>query len=275
MKLWGNLLIYVAAGYLFSLVMIPFLFKMLRDAGAVRPNYRSEEIPVGAGMFIPFVYCAVVIAMQRFQESKWLIFLFGLTYFGLLGLVDDLLGSRSSTGFKGHFSSLIRGKLTTGALKALGGGAGAILISLFSFPHKPWWQVLAAALLIALSANTLNLFDLRPGRALKVFFLWFLMLIPVGWKSGYLSLLAPMVGCVLAYAPHDLKARAMLGDTGSNMLGAALGMASVWMLSFSAQLGAVAFLFALHLFTERYSLTAIIERNRFLNFLDRLGRGGE
>lgn len=273
MTWWENLLIFSAIGYLFSALMMPFLFKMLRDTGAVRSNYRSEEIPVGAGIFIPFVYCAAVIAMGRFQETKWLIFLFGLTYFGLLGLVDDLLGSRSSTGFKGHFASLMRGRLTTGALKALGGGVGALLISSFSFPHSPWWRILTAALLIALAANTLNLFDLRPGRALKVFFLWFLILISLGWKSGNLSLLAPMVGCALAYAPHDLKAQAMLGDTGSNMLGAALGMASVWILSFPAQLEVVFFLLALHLFTERYSLTAIIERNKFLSFLDRLGRG--
>lgn len=268
---WGNLLFLSIIGYLLSLIMIPFLFQMLRDTGAVRPNYRGEEIPVGAGIFMPFVYCAIVVAMQRL-EIRWLVFLFGITYFGLLGLVDDLLGSRSSTGFKGHFASLMRGKLTTGALKALGGGLGALLISSFASPHSPWWQILTGALLIALAANTLNLFDLRPGRAIKVFFLWFLALIFVGWKSGNFSLLTPMAGCALAYAPHDLKARAMLGDTGSNMLGAALGMVSAWTLSFSAQVGVVVFLLALHLFTERYSLTAIIERNELLRFLDNLGR---
>lgn len=64
----------------------------------------------------------------------------------------------------------------------------------------------------------------------------------------------------------------MLGDTGANLLGAALGMASVWTMTFPAQLAVVAFLMLLHLFTERYSLTMIIEKNRLLRFLDNLGR---
>lgn len=262
-------------GYLFSLVVIPFLFDMLREAGAVRPNYRNDHIPVGTGILFLFVYVVallLVFIVFRLLKARWLIFLFGLTYFCLLGLIDDLLGSRSSRGIKGHFASLLRGRLTTGALKALGGGVGAILISLLSFQSRGWWEILTGALLIALAANTLNLFDLRPGRAIKIFFLWFLILIPLAWKRDSLFLLAPLAGSVLAYAPHDLKARAMLGDTGSNMLGAALGMAAMWTLSFFAQLGVVIFLLILHLFTERYSLTEIIEKNRFLNSLDNLGR---
>jgi len=49
-------------------------------------------------------------------------------------------------------------------------------------------------------------------------------------------------------------------------------MVSIWTMTFSTQLAVVIFLLLLHLFTEKYSLTKIIERNRFLCFLDNLGR---
>jgi UDP-N-acetylmuramyl pentapeptide phosphotransferase/UDP-N-acetylglucosamine-1-phosphate transferase len=132
--------------------------------------------------------------------------------------------------------------------------------------------VLTAALLIALAANTVNLVDLRPGRAIKVFYLWFFLLLGFFWDKETLALLAPLAGGLLALAPTDLKARGMLGDTGANLLGAALGMTSVWATAFSIQLAVVVFLLLLHLFTEKYSLTGIIERNRLLSYLDNLGR---
>jgi UDP-GlcNAc:undecaprenyl-phosphate GlcNAc-1-phosphate transferase len=39
------------------------------------------------------------------------------------------------------------------------------------------------------------------------------------------------------------------------------------------QLLLVILLLLLHLFTEKYSLTAVIAGNRLLSFIDRLGRG--
>jgi UDP-GlcNAc:undecaprenyl-phosphate GlcNAc-1-phosphate transferase len=146
------------------------------------------------------------------------LFLVGVVFFALLGLLDDLLGSRENRGLKGHFGALLNGKLTTGALKALGGGAGALLISFISLPGRPWWEILTAALLMALAANTINLVDLRPGRAIKVFYLWFLILLAVFQDKLPLVLIAPLAGGLLACAPADLKARAMLGDTGANLL---------------------------------------------------------
>ena len=47
--------------------------------------------------------------------------------FGLLGLVDDLYGSRKVGGFSGHFGALRRGRLTTGAAKAIGGSVAGVL----------------------------------------------------------------------------------------------------------------------------------------------------
>lgn len=268
-----RLLIGGGVGYLITLILRPFFINMLQKSGAVRPNYRQEPIPVGLGLIFIFVYLLIAfILMQWYSPEDVLSFLVGVLFFALLGLIDDLLGNRGSRGLKGHFGALFRGELTTGALKALGGGLGALFISILTLKGQPWWEILIAALLIALAANTVNLMDLRPGRAIKVFYLWFFVLLSVYYSRMPLVLLAPLAGALFALAPIDLKAKGMLGDTGANLIGAALGLACAWAMPFTGQLILVVFLLLLHLFTERYSLTQIIEKNPLLRFLDNLGR---
>lgn len=268
-----KILIGGGVGYLLTLLLHPFFIYLFQETGAVRPNFRQESIPVGMGLVLVIVYLlAAFLLVQWFSPEAVLIFLLAVLFFALLGLIDDLLGNRDSRGLKGHFGALFQGRLTTGALKALGGGLGALLLSLLLLKSEPWWEILTAALLIALAANTINLMDLRPGRAIKVFYLWFIILLAVYWSKMPLVLLSPIAGGLLALLPVDLKAKGMLGDTGSNLMGAALGLACAWTMPFTAQLILVVFLLLLHLFTEKYSLTEIIEKNSLLRFLDNLGR---
>ncbi len=260
-------------GYLLTFLALPAFLKLLQEGGATRSNYRGEQIPTGVGfLFIPVYFLTVLLLFKWYGGEPLFFFLLGIVFFACLGIIDDLLGSRSSRGLKGHFGSLLRGKLTTGALKALGGGIGAVLLAVMSFPSRPWWEVLTGALVMALSANTINLFDLRPGRAIKIFFLWFFVLLGAKGSGVSVVLLFPLFGCLLAYAPYDLGAKGMLGDTGANLLGISLGMATAWVLPFATQLVVVGLLVLLHLFTESSSLTKVIEENRILRFLDHLGR---
>ena len=64
----------------------------------------------------------------------------------------------------------------------------------------------------------------------------------------------------------------MMGDAGSNVLGISIGFLVVLTFSIFTKILVLVFLVGIHIFTEKYSLTNIIKKNRFLNYLDELGR---
>ena len=120
-----------------------------------------------------------------------------------LGVADDLW-SGAERGFRAHLGS----GATTGVLKLVG-------IPLYGLVRT---RSLSGALLVGLAANMLNQLDTRPGRALKAFALGSLLL--RGAPRG-------AVAAAVLLAPYDLREMTMLGDAGSNALGAVLGLRSV------------------------------------------------
>ena len=128
------------------------------------------------------------------------------------GAYDDLAGSGDRRGFRGHLGALRHGEVTTGTVKLGGIGVTAVLSAVVA--GGPAADVVLNAGLVAGGANLLNLFDLRPGRAIKV-------AVALG-APGAVSTAAP-VAAALALLPEDLGERAMLGDAGANALGAVLG----------------------------------------------------
>ncbi|HBG22701.1 MAG TPA: glycosyl transferase, partial [Peptococcaceae bacterium] len=42
-----TILIAAGLGFILALIMLSFFLKMLQEAGATRPNYQGESIPVG------------------------------------------------------------------------------------------------------------------------------------------------------------------------------------------------------------------------------------
>lgn len=263
----------LGAGFLVTLPVKGLVLDMIKSAGFVRPNYRGQSIPMSAGIVLlpaPLVLAVPGALVWGGQTVPALVYLFGLFTAALLGLLDDVWGSRDTTGLKGHLGSLLRGKLTTGGLKALGGGLLGLVLGLTL--ETAWPVVVVSALLVALSMNAVNLLDLRPGRAGKGFLTVLAVLVVIGWGRPELFFAMVTAGSLLAYLGTDLKAMAMMGDTGSNALGLVLGLTAVWVLALPGQLVCLALLVVFHLLTERYSLTRIIAGNRLLNFLDLLGR---
>lgn len=161
-----------------------------------------------------------------------------------------------------------------------------------------------ATLVIGLATNLFNLLDLRPGRAIKSYIVMVLPLAvgfavtvldsysafaeSVGDAAGAASavgatewgvmILASVImflGPVLAIWRYDLGESGMLGDAGSNVLGAIVGFLLVGVLPAWGVLVAAVVLLGLNLLSERVSFSAVIERVGVLRRLDSLGRLAE
>jgi hypothetical protein len=161
-----------------------------------------------------------------------------------IGLADDLCAG-PQRGFAEH----LRAGRTTGMLKLVGIPAVGLLVT----------RQLSGALLVGLAANALNQVDTKPGRGLKAYVL------------AALPLRAPLLPAVML-APYDLREMAMLGDSGSNALGALLGLSSVDRFTGRSRWLVLGALAGLNLLGERTSLGAAIERTPVLRTLDSLGR---
>lgn len=200
---------------------------------------------------------------------------------GVLGGVDDLLGTSEDKGLRGHLGALARGRVTTGAVKVLGIGVTGVLAAALLLGGRRRGAAAAVADtvvaggVVAGTANLLNLLDLRPGRALKTV----LLPVPLALAGGPAApLLAAGAGASAALLGEDLDERSMLGDSGANAAGALLGCAVVAATAGSgrrgaaARAGALAALVGLTLASERVSFTRVIERTPLLRELDALGR---
>jgi hypothetical protein len=161
-----------------------------------------------------------------------------------IGLADDLW-SGSERGFRAH----LRAGRTTGVLKLVG-------IPLYGLVRT---RSVSGALVVGLSANALNQLDTRPGRALKAYL------------AAAIAVGAPLRVAVLL-TPYDLREMAMLGDTGSNALGALLGLNSVERITGRGRWLLIGALFGLTAVGERTSLGQLIERSPVLRRVDEWGR---
>ena len=276
-----------ALGFLGTYFMIPLFKSMLVNGNVIRPNYKNEMIPVGMGIvFLPMIIINSIILGFVTLNNIWFVsssnynlnivwllclalYIFSMMAMFFAGALDDLIGNRNVSGLKGHFKSLFKGELTTGGFKALFGGFVGLVVSVCI--SSSIVDIIVNTLIIALSSNLMDLFDLRPGRAIKAYLV---IMIPIyitltGYTKVFPLLILPNV---LAYFNTDLKARGMMGDTGSNVLGISIGVLMALGYGIKVRLAWLVFLILMHLITEKFSLTKIIEKNRVLKFIDNLGR---
>ncbi|MBO8125903.1 MAG: hypothetical protein H0Z38_01560 [Firmicutes bacterium] len=261
-------------------LVLPWLVGLHERAGWVNSNYRGEEIPTGTGLLLlagitaAWAWLGLLARLGVVPPTNAPVGA-GATLiwsFALLGFLDDVGGSGEHGGFSSHFRSLAQGRLTTGGLKALGGGLVAAYVALEVVPD--WLGVVVGALTLALGANFLNLLDLRPGRGIKGYLvLTFLGLVGSGFAPETLVVAAAGIGASLAFLPGDLRGQIMLGDAGANLLGALAGFQ--FLTGGDRLLFFVAFtvLAGLNLLAEKVSFSRLIESSALLSWLDRLGQG--
>jgi len=265
-----------------SVFLVPAGARGLRDAGLVRENYRGAVLafPLGA---ILATAALVALAPLAFLDDRadldllepelrrWLPYLLGIAF---LGFLDDALGQGEATaaprGWRGHWAALREGSLSTGAIKAI--GALALAAYVVSGRGLEDWRYVADVALLVLATNLGNLLDLRPGRAEKGLALLGAGLCLGAWTWEPLELLGIFVGPVVVGAWLTLGERAMLGDTGSNLIGAIAGVWLLTVLEPNARLIALAAVLALTIYGEIRSISATIDSVPPLRWLDSLGR---
>ena len=291
-----TVLLTVLAGAAITWFCAPRVIDMLLQTVGPRANYRRRptSFPAGLALVLGAVggpVAAVIASSQAWTEQLWtgraacLILTLG---FGLAGLADDLLGGHDHSGFHGHLGAIRRGVVTTGLFKIVMGaiislGAASMMRAVVPVapPRVSMLSLAQLALdsaLIATSANLINLLDRRPGRAIKGFLLgvvgaavWILLSRGADQAFRAMASCAGTIGAAIAILPLDLGEQAMLGDTGSNPLGAALGLLLLY-LAPGVRIVLLALAIWLTLTSERVAFSQAIDSNRVLRFLDRLGR---
>jgi UDP-N-acetylmuramyl pentapeptide phosphotransferase/UDP-N-acetylglucosamine-1-phosphate transferase len=125
---------------------------------------------------------------------------------------------------------------------------------------------------LVLATNAFNLLDLRPGRSVKAFLVLGLVLTVATQITEPLAALGLFIGPVLVCGFFDLRERAMLGDTGSNVVGALAGLWIVLTLGSGEQVVALVVLAIINIYGEFRSISTVIEKVPGLRHLDSLGR---
>jgi UDP-N-acetylmuramyl pentapeptide phosphotransferase/UDP-N-acetylglucosamine-1-phosphate transferase len=248
-----------------------------------RENYRGATLATASGLLIVVAVIAVegartIIELLGASDGATaryrLVVLATVVAFGALGFLDDVLGDNAEKGLKGHVRAALHGRVTTGFIK-LGGGASVALVVAGAALGGSAGRILVDAALIALAANMGNLFDRAPGRTLKVALLaWIPVALLAGTSATGLAV-AVVVGAAAGLLPSDLAERSMLGDTGANALGAALGVGLVLTASPTTRTVVVVVLLAMTLASEVVSFSKVIARVPPLRFVDRIGRRPE
>jgi hypothetical protein len=265
-----------------SLLVVPAGCRGLIRSGHIRVNYRDRRLafPLGAVLVTAALVALAPLAVLDERGGldlldpglrQWIVYLVGIAF---LGLLDDALGLGSSPdtprGWRGHASAVLRGELSTGAVKAV--GALALAAYVVTGTGNEWAGYLADIALLVLVTNAFNLLDLRGGRVEKVLVLLVAVFCLAGWTLAPVDLLGVFIGPFLVGAWFTLRERAMLGDTGSNLAGAVAGILVLTQLDQTGRLIALATVLAITAYGEFRSISRLIERVPPLRFIDSVGR---
>ena len=235
--------------------------------GWSRSNFRGRPVSLAGGASAATAVTVVVALVAPPGLRRATV----LTAAGaaLAGAYDDLVAPRIETagdkGWRGHVLGLRAGRPTGGVVKVAAIGASAVTAARLITPR--WSQAVPAAALVAGTANLVNLFDLRPGRAGKVVLA--LAGTQLGGPLGPVA--AAVTGAAAAELPGDLGETRMLGDVGANALGAVIGL-RLAANGPVARWTALALIAGLTAASERISFTQVIASRAPLRRVDEWGR---
>jgi UDP-GlcNAc:undecaprenyl-phosphate/decaprenyl-phosphate GlcNAc-1-phosphate transferase len=243
------------------------------DKAWIRTNHRGEQVSLLEGPALAAAAAAAALVLPGLDYRDRMAAALAGAGAGAVGRYDDLADDSDRRGFRGHLGALARGEVTSGTVKiAAIGGTSLAAALLLSKPGRSGRvaDVVINAGLIAGMANLVNLFDLRPGRAIKVSLLIGTLIGATG-PSARAAIAAP-VGAAAGLLAEDLGEQSMLGDAGANALGAMLGTAAAATLPRPARLALLTAVAGLTAASEKISFTRVIEGTPALRRLDEFGR---
>jgi len=230
-------------------------------------NYRGVRLPRVLGLVL-LAAGWLSAPLLDVSAAGWGVAVGSSLVFGA-GLIDDLypMGPR---GLRRHVRSVVEGHMTTGILKLLVVVACAVVVVALQ-PVRDGWVRLLGVVLIASCANIWNGLDVRPGRALKAFAL---VVLAAVWSVEWaLVPTLPGMTVVLPMAlVADLSERAMLGDSGANLVGFTAGVALFTVLPDAGVAVVAAVAVGLNVLADTVTFSRPIERVAALRWLDQLGR---
>ncbi len=232
----------------------------------IRTNYRDRRVSMLLG---PAVGVGALAGLAAAVPSTRRAALLAVAGAAVIGGYDDLYGDRHARGLGGHARALQHGEITTGMVKLVTLTGTAAIAAKVRYRNPV--DIAIGTALVAGGANLVNLFDLRPGRAVKVTAAAAALLSRAGSRETR-AVAAVAAGAALAALPDDLGERAMLGDCGAGTLGALLGWAAGMSGPRARRAALAAGVVALTVASERVSFTDVIERHRTLRTLDLVGR---
>ena len=236
------------------------------DPAWIRQNFRQREVSLLLG---PAAAAGAVVGLALATPPPRRRAVVAVTAIGLVGAYDDRYGDSHARGLAGHLQALRQGRVKTGLVKLVTMGSVAAATS--HRQHRKPVDAVLGTVLVAGTANLVNLFDVRPGRAAKVTTLAALAMTRVGDPAA--RAMASVAGSAAAAAlGPDVRENAMLGDCGAGALGATLGWSLAARPSRVARTAAAAGVVAATLASERTSFSSVIDANPVLRTIDRLGR---
>lgn len=256
-----------------SVITLPVIFMinyLFKKYNLTKMNYRNIKIPYSGGTII---FTCILISMTISYLLNYISF-FKLFFFTvallcvyIVGIIDDLFGRQEIKGLKNNVKLLLKRNFSTGIIKAF----GIIIISsyiYFIFKEEYW---LIKGLIVALFSNLFNVFDLRPARSLKLYFIFVFFLSYKSFQWNH-NLFIVSTGVIVVYYYFDAFGYCMLGDSGSNLIGFIIGMiiVEVFSLEFFKLFVILIALLLLQIYFDRYSYTNLVEKFDILDFLDRI-----
>lgn len=240
--------------------------------GLQRVNAQGRAVATAGGLapLASVLVTAGITGVRR--QGTWRATAVACGGLGLAGLIDDVAGEKGGAGgprgLAGHLGALRRRRLTTGMVKVAAGALSGMGAAAALSEWRPL-GVIEGGAVIALAANLGNLLDRAPGRTTKVALAAAAALVATNRLPAGPAF---AVGAAAATLRADLAEKVMLGDTGANLAGAALGVALVDQLGPRGRRIALAGLAGLTLSSERWSFSRAIAATPPLAWADELGR---